>query len=293
MSTTKGIILAGGTGSRLWPLTVVTSKHLLPIYDKPLIYYPLTTLMLAGIRDFLVVTSPGERERFESLLGCGRNWGISIQYAVQSRPNGIAEAFLIAERFLDGHSCALILGDNIFYGAGLSSLLQKASVCCDGATVFCYWVDNPGRYGVLELGAAGTPLRIEEKPKVPPSNWAVTGLYLYEPAVVEVARKLKPSIRGELEITDINAAYLKVGRLRVERFGRGFAWFDAGTHNSLLEASEFIHTIEERQGLKIGCPEEIAYHMGFISAAELEQLIDSIGTNDYGNYLRRVINSRP
>jgi glucose-1-phosphate thymidylyltransferase len=289
----KGIILAGGTGSRLWPLTVAISKQLLPIYDKPMIYYPFTTLMLAGIRDILIVTSPNERERFKSLLGHGRNWGISIQYAVQPRPRGIPEAFLIAEQFLDGHGCALILGDNIFYGAGLADVVQRTAERSDGATVFCHWVNDPGRYGVLELDAAGQPIRIEEKPQVPTSNWAVTGFYFYDPGVVEVVRQLKPSVRGELEITDVNSAYLEAGQLQIEKLGRGFAWFDAGTHSSLLQASEFIHTIEERQGLKIGCPEEVAYRIGFIDAAALEQLIDSVGNNDYGRYLRRVMNSPP
>jgi glucose-1-phosphate thymidylyltransferase len=290
-TTKKGIILAGGAGSRLWPLTIVSSKQLLPIYDKPMIYYPLTTLMLAGIRDILIITSANEQSRFESLLGDGRNWGINIQYAVQARPDGIPEAFIIGERFLDDQGCALILGDNIFYGAGLADLVQRAAARSGDATVFCHWVNDPGRYGVLEVDAAGAPIRIEEKPKQPASNWAVTGIYFYDASVVDVVRKLKPSARGELEITDVNSAYLEVGRLKIERLGRGFAWFDAGTHSSLLQASEFIQTIEERQGLKIGCPEEVAYRMAFIDAPALERLIDSIASREYGAYLHRVMNS--
>jgi glucose-1-phosphate thymidylyltransferase len=289
--TKKGIILAGGTGSRLWPLTVVSSKQLLPIFDKPMIYYPLTTLMLAGIRDILIITNPNERTRFELLLGDGRNWGINIQYAVQSHPNGIPEAFLIGERFLHNHGGALILGDNVFYGAGLADLLQRTAARSGGATIFCHWVNDPGRYGVLQVDATGAPIRIEEKPKEPTSNWAVTGLYFYDAAVIDVVRKLKRSARGELEITDVNSAYLEARQLQIERLGRGFAWFDAGTHSSLLQASDFIQTIEERQGLKIGCPEEVAYRMGFIDAPTLERLIASIASSEYGAYLRRVLDS--
>jgi glucose-1-phosphate thymidylyltransferase len=292
MSTSrKGIILAGGTGSRLWPLTVVSTKQLLPIYDKPMIYYPLTTLMLAGIRDILIITAEPEVPRFEALLGDGSQWGISIGYAVQPRPDGIAKAFIIGEKFIDGESCALILGDNIFYGAGLGEFVQRCASSDSKATVFCHWVNNPSRYGILELDSEGMPVHIEEKPKQPKSNWAVTGLYFYDASIVDVVRKLKPSPRGELEITDANRVYLEAGRLSVQKLGRGFAWFDAGTHHSLLQASEFIYTIEERQGLKIGCPEEVAYRMGFIDAPTLERLLSAIADSDYGAYLRRVMSS--
>jgi glucose-1-phosphate thymidylyltransferase len=287
----KGIILAGGTGSRLWPLTVVSTKQLLPIYDKPMIYYPLTTLMLAGIRDILIITAETEIPRFKALLGDGSHWGISIGYAVQAQPDGIAKAFIIGEKFIDGDSCALVLGDNIFYGAGLGEFVQGVAENNSSATVFCHWVNNPSRYGILEFDEQCLPIHIEEKPKQPKSNWAVTGLYFYDASIVEVARKLKPSARGELEITDANRVYLEAGRLTVERLGRGFAWFDAGTHHSLLQASEFICMIEERQGLKIGCPEEVAYRMGFIDAAELEHLVGPIADSDYGAYLRRVLSS--
>ena len=285
----KGIILAGGTGSRLWPLTVVSTKQLLPIYDKPMIYYPLTTLMLAGIRDILIVTAEPEVPRFEALLGEGSQWGITIGYAVQARPDGIANAFIIGEKFIDGQSCALILGDNIFYGAGLGEFVQDAANGSDGATVFCHWVNDPTRYGILEFNDCGRPVHIVEKPKQPKSNWAVTGLYFYDATIVEVVRKLKPSARGELEITDANRVYLEAGRLSAQKLGRGFAWFDAGTHHSLLQASEFIYTIEERQGLKIGCPEEVAYRMGFIDGPTLERLIGPIADSNYGAYLRQVL----
>ena len=285
----KGIILAGGTGSRLWPLTVVSTKQLLPIYDKPMIYYPLTTLMLAGIRDILIVTAEPEVPRFEALLGEGSQWGITIGYAVQARPDGIANAFIIGEKFIDGQSCALILGDNIFYGAGLGEFAQDAANGSGGATVFCHWVNNPTRYGILEFNDCGHPVHIVEKPKQPKSNWAVTGLYFYDATIVEVVRKLKPSARGELEITDANRVYLEAGRLSAQKLGRGFAWFDAGTHHSLLQASEFIYTIEERQGLKIGCPEEVAYRMGFIDGPTLERLIGPIADSNYGAYLRQVL----
>lgn len=292
MSTSrKGIILAGGTGSRLWPLTVVSTKQLLPIYDKPMIYYPLTTLMLAGIRDVLIITAEPEVPRFEALLGDGSQWGISIRYAVQPQPDGIAKAFIIGEKFIDSDSCALILGDNIFYGAGLGEFVQRSASNDSKATVFCHWVNNPSRYGILEFDGEGLPVGIEEKPKQPKSNWAVTGLYFYDASIVDVARKLKPSPRGELEITDANRVYLEAGRLDVQKLGRGFAWFDAGTHHSLLQASEFIYTIEERQGLKIGCPEEVAYRMGFIDAPTLERLVAPIADSDYGAYLHRVLSS--
>jgi glucose-1-phosphate thymidylyltransferase len=289
----KGIILAGGTGSRLWPLTVVSTKQLLPIYDKPMIYYPLTTLMLAGIREVLIITAEPEVPRFEALLGDGNQWGINIGYAVQHQPDGIAKAFIIGEKFIDGQSCALILGDNIFYGAGLGDFVQRAAKDNSSATVVCHWVNNPSRYGVLELGGEGLPVHIEEKPKKPKSNWAVTGLYFYDASIVEIARKLKPSARGELEITDANRVYLEAGRLNAEKLGRGFAWFDAGTHHSLLQAAEFIYTIEERQGLKIGCPEEVAYRMKFIDAPTLERLVAPIADSDYGAYLMRILSSPP
>jgi glucose-1-phosphate thymidylyltransferase len=290
MSTSrKGIILAGGTGSRLWPLTVVSTKQLLPIYDKPMIYYPLTTLMLAGIRDVLIITAEAEVPRFEALLGDGSQWGISIGYAVQPQPDGIAKAFIIGEKFIDGNSCALILGDNIFYGAGLSEFLQHAATSNSSATVFCHWVNNPKRYGVIEMDYENRPVCIEEKPAQPKSNWAVTGLYFYDASIVEIARKLRPSPRGELEITDANRMYLEAGQLKVEKLGRGFAWFDAGTHHSLLQASDFIYTIEERQGLKIGCPEEVAFRLKFIDEAAMERLIAPIADSDYGVYLSLVL----
>ena len=287
-TTRKGIILAGGAGSRLWPLTIVSTKQLLPIYDKPMIYYPLTTLMLAGIRDILIITAEPEVPRFQSLLVDGSQWGVSISYAVQLEPDGIAKAFIIGEKFIDGQACALILGDNVYYGAGLGEMVQRAAARRDGATVFCHWVNNPSRYGVLDFDAQNRPAHIEEKPKQPQSNWAVTGLYFYDPSIVEVARELKPSARGELEITDANRVYLEAGRLSAEKLGRGFAWFDAGTHRSLLQASEFIHTIEERQGLKIGCPEEIAYRMGYIDDTDLERLAAAITNSEYSDYLRRL-----
>jgi glucose-1-phosphate thymidylyltransferase len=287
----KGIILAGGTGSRLWPLTVVSTKQLLPIYDKPMIYYPLTTLMLAGIRDILIITAGPEVPRFEALLGDGSQWGLRIDYAVQAQPDGIAKAFIIGEKFIDGQSCALILGDNIFYGAGLSDFMHRTAIGNSSATVFCHWVNNPSRYGILAFNDKGIPIHIEEKPDQAKSNWAVTGLYFYDASIVDVAHKLKASARGELEITDANRIYLEAGRLTAEKLGRGFAWFDAGTHHSLLQASEFIYTIEERQGLKIGCPEEVAYRMGFIDAPMLERLVGPIADSDYGAYLRRILNS--
>ncbi len=289
MTVKKGIILAGGAGSRLWPLTIVSTKQLLPVFDKPMVYYPLTTLMLAGIRDVLLITAESEVPRFEALLGDGSRWGIRIRYAVQPAPDGIARAFLIGEDFIDGQPCALILGDNVYYGAGLGEMVQRAADRTRGATIFCHWVKDPSRYGILQMDRQNRPLSIAEKPAQPKSNWAVTGLYFYDEAIVDVARKLKPSARGELEITDANRAYLEAGRLHVETLGRGFAWFDAGTHESLLQASEFIHTIEERQGLKIGCPEEIAYRMGFVDAAGLARLAGDITNSDYAGYLHRLI----
>jgi len=289
--TRKGIILAGGAGTRLWPLTVVSTKQLLPVYDKPMIYYPLTTMMLAGIREILVITTEPEVPRLRQLLGDGRQWGISVEYAIQAEPDGIARAFLIGEKFINGKPCALILGDNVFYGAGLGDLVQRASARNSGSTVFCHWVNNPSRYGVLDLDGTNKPVRIEEKPAHPTSNWAVTGLYFYDASIVDIARQTKPSARGELEITDVNRVYLEAGRLNAEKLGRGFAWFDAGTHQSLLQASEFIFTVEERQGLKIGCPEEIAYRMGFVGAGELERLAGSISNEEYSGYLRRLLTS--
>jgi len=285
----KGILLAGGTGSRLWPATYPICKQLLPVYDKPMVYYPLTTLMLAGMRDILLITTPADVERFRALLGDGTQWGIAISYAVQERPDGIAQSLLIGESFAGGEGCALILGDNIFYGAGLTERIQAAAQVRDGATVIAHWVRNPEAYGVVELDSSGCPLDIVEKPQIPRSNWAVTGLYFYDAEVFDIARSLKPSARGELEITDVNRAYLKAGRLKVELFGRGFAWLDAGTHDTLLQASEFICTIEQRQGLKLGCPEEIAYRMGFIDAGQLEILAARLIKSEYGRYLRRVL----
>ena len=285
----KGIILAGGSGTRLWPLTISTCKQLLPVYDKPMIYYPLTTLMLSGIREVLIITTPADRARFESLLGDGGAWGIEIQYAEQARPDGIAQALLIGAEFIGNNSCSIVLGDNIFYGAGLTEQLQSASLRDSGAVIFAYWVNDPERYGVVEFDAAGSPQNLVEKPPQPRSNWAVTGLYFYDSEAVDIARSLRPSARGELEITDVNRVYLERGGLRAEKLGRGFAWLDAGTHASLLQAAEFISTIEERQGLKIGCPEEIAYRMGFIGADALERLAASLSKNEYGAYLKRIV----
>ena len=289
----KGIILAGGTGSRLWPLTMVSSKHLLPIFNKPMIYYPLTTLMLGGVREFLLIAAETEVSRFKKLFGDGHSWGINIQYTVQNKATGIAEAFIIGASFIDGQSCVLILGDNIFYGVGIGDLLQRAMTRDKGATVFCHWVKNASRYGVLEFDSAGRPATIEEKPQYPKSNWAVTGLYVYDASVVDIARRLKPSVRGELEITDVNRAYLEKGTLNVERLGRGFAWFDAGTQYSLLQAAEFIYTIEERQGVMIGCPEEVSYRMGFVDASALEHLANAALNPEYGSYLRRLVAAGP
>lgn len=285
----KGIILAGGSGSRLYPLTLAVSKQLMPVYDKPMIYYPLSTLMLAGITELLVITTPHDQPLFEQALRDGRQWGIRIAYAQQPSPGGIAQAFLIGREFIGDGGCALILGDNIFYGHGLVETLRKAATGNDGATVFGYWVHDPQRYGVVEFARDGRVLGIEEKPARPRSNYAITGLYFYDNQVVDIAAQLRPSARGELEITDVNRRYLERGQLHVETLGRGFAWLDTGTHSALLQAANFIETIEQRQGLKIACPEEIAYTRGLIGADDVRRLAEPLQKTGYGQYLLRLV----
>lgn len=284
----KGIVLAGGSGTRLHPLTLGVSKQLMPVYDKPMIYYPIATLMLAGIKEILIITTPHDQDQFQRVLGDGSDWGVSFEYVVQPSPDGLAQAFILAEAFLDGAPSCLILGDNIFYGHGLVGLLQNASNQASGATVFGYWVDDPERYGVAEINADGTVVSIEEKPEVPKSNYAVTGLYFFDNDVVEHAKGLKPSHRGELEITDLNKIYLEQGKLRLEDLGRGSAWLDTGTHDSLLEAANYIETINKRQGLMVLCPEEIAYHNEWISTEKLLELADRYKKTKYGQYLQRL-----
>lgn len=285
----KGIILAGGSGTRLHPMTLVSSKQLMPVYDKPMIYYPLSTLMLAGIRDILIISTPRDLPGFQALLGDGSKWGISLSYAVQPSPDGLAQAFIIGADFVAGQSSCLVLGDNIFFGHGITELFRSAMAHESGATVFAYHVNDPERYGVVEFDASMKAISIEEKPEKPKSNWAVTGLYFYDADVVDIAANLRPSPRGELEITDVNRTYLERGKLNVQQMGRGYAWLDTGTPDSLLEASEFVATLERRQGFKISCPEEIAFRLGYITPNDFEALARDYGKGTYGNYLRNIL----